>query len=888
MARKKDKEQEQLRSSALQTASTILHARRRAEEELLSAKEALEKKTLELANSIATVRATLDSATDALLVMDAEARLKDYNEPFLKLWGFTRDLMRPGRRETLLERAAAQLKNGEEFLARTQEIYATAPPASKDLLYFNDGRVYERYSKIQKVGDQVLGRVWSYHNITDRIRAEEALRDEATILELLNKTGTSIAAQRDLQSIVQIVTDAATELTGAKFGSFFYNIVDEHGEALLLYTLSGAPREAFEKLGHPRATAVFGPTFRGEGVIRSDDIVKDPRYGQFGPHHGMPTGHLPVRSYLAVPVVSRSGEVIGGLFFGHPEVGVFTERSERLAVGVAAQAAIAIDNARLYQAAQNELKQRRETEAALRQSEEFNRTIIDSSRDCIKTVSLDGVLLWVSEKGQQALCIEDLQMVVGKSWIDFWQGEDRSAAAIAVQIAREGGTGHFVGYFPVRDEARWWDVIVSPILGSDGKPGTLLAISREVTAAKQSEAERERLLSSEKEARERAQRETRMKDEFLATVSHELRTPLNAILGWANVLRATADPQEISEGLEVIERNARAQTQIIEDLLDMSRIISGNVRLDIQHVDIVPVIKAALESVRPMALGREIRVTSALDPFTGPVSGDPARLQQVLWNLLTNALKFTPKGGRVHVVLERVNSHIEISVNDTGQGIRPDFLPQVFDRFRQADSSTTRHYRGLGLGLAIVKNIVELHGGSVRAKSAGENQGSTFTIALPGLPALRHDSERRHPRAGSESEILEDKVDLAGVRVLAVDDEADARQLIQRILSHRGATVDLAAGGDDALQQLAKQKTDVLVMDIGMPDEDGYSVIRRVRQLGAACGGNVPALALTAFARSDDRRRAMLAGFQMHMSKPVEPSELVAVVASLASRTHSQ
>jgi PAS domain S-box-containing protein len=408
---------------------------------------------------------------------------------------------------------------------------------------------------------------------------------------------------------------------------------------------------------------------------------------------------------------------------------------------------------------------------------------------------------------------------------------------------------------------------------------------REITERKRAETERELLLVSEREARERAELETRMKDEFLATLSHELRTPLNAILGWANIVRTAENPAEIAEGLEVIERNARSQAQIIEDLLDMSRIISGKVRLDVQRVDLLPVITTAIESVKPMAAGKEIRLTSVLDPLAGPISGDPARLQQILWNLLTNALKFTPKGGRVHVVLERVDSHLEISVNDSGRGIAPDFLPHVFDRFRQADASSTREQRGLGLGLSIVKNLAELHGGSVSARSPGPQKGSTFTILLPVATAISNDDARRHPRAGS-GETVREKLDLKDVRVLAVDDEADARLLIKRILSACGAQVETAESGAAAIPILRKTRPHVLIMDIGMPSEDGYTVMRKVRELASDEGGGVPAIALTAFARSEDRRRAVLSGFQMHMAKPVEAPELIAMVASLAGRTH--
>lgn len=426
----------------------------------------------------------------------------------------------------------------------------------------------------------------------------------------------------------------------------------------------------------------------------------------------------------------------------------------------------------------------------------------------------------------------------------------------------------------------------SKIQRVDGKNVGRVWSFRDITERKRAEGEREQLLVRERQARERAELETRMKDEFLATLSHELRTPLNAILGWANLMRETNDEREIAEGLEVIERNARAQTQIIEDLLDMGRIISGKVRLDIQRVDLLSVINSAIESVKPTSAAKEIRVTAALDPLAGPISGDPARLQQILWNLLTNALKFTQRGGRVHVVLERVNSHLEISLTDTGRGIDPDFLPHVFDRFRQADASSTREHRGLGLGLAIVKNLVELHGGSVRAKSPGINKGSTFTIALPMVTADT-DPARRHPRSAT-GENFDGKLDLHDVRVLAVDDEADARELIKRILAGCGAWVETAESGSAALDCLRTARPHVLVMDIGMPQEDGYAAMKKIRQLSREEGGEVPAIALTAFARSEDRRRAILSGFQMHLAKPMEPAELIAMVASLAGRTYGR
>jgi CheY-like chemotaxis protein/two-component sensor histidine kinase len=344
---------------------------------------------------------------------------------------------------------------------------------------------------------------------------------------------------------------------------------------------------------------------------------------------------------------------------------------------------------------------------------------------------------------------------------------------------------------------------------------------------------------------------------------------------------------DLRQGLSAIDRNARIQARMIEDLLDMSRIVSGKVRLDVQYVNLADVIEQAIQAVLPSANARSLRLVKVLDPDAGPVMGDPSRLQQIVWNLLTNAIKFTPKGGRIQVVLERVSSHLEISVADNGEGVEQEFLPYVFDRFRQADASATRRHGGLGLGLSIVKQLVELHGGRIAATSAGKGQGSRFLVTLPLAPALQdpvEEAQRRHPRAEPSAAAPYDLPNLAGTKVLVVDDDADARALIERILAEPGAEVSTAASAAEALSVLRRQRPDVLLSDIGMPGEDGYELIRRVRALGAEEGGQTPAVALTAFARSEDRRRALLSGYQMHVAKPVDRAELLAVVASLCGR----
>lgn len=399
-------------------------------------------------------------------------------------------------------------------------------------------------------------------------------------------------------------------------------------------------------------------------------------------------------------------------------------------------------------------------------------------------------------------------------------------------------------------------------------------------------------LAAEQTARAEAERAGRIKDDFLASLSHELRTPLNAILGWSQLLRSGPEnARDLDEGLAVIERNARAQTQIIGDLLDMSRIVSGKLRLDVRRVDLTGIVREAVETIQPAADAKGVRIQTVLDPAAGIISGDPSRLQQVFWNLLSNAVKFTPRNGRVQIVIERVNSHVDVVVTDTGEGISPDFVPHVFDRFRQADASTTRRHGGLGLGLAIARQLVELHGGTIRAHSPGVGHGSTFRVSLPLAvvqPGPVPGTDRRNPSTENDfapAPPPEECVSIEGVKVLVVDDEPDARTLVQRLLEDCHAVVTTAASVAEALRAVESDPPDVLVSDIGMPGADGYTLIQKVRSLDPDRGGRIPAVALTAYARSEDRTRSIAAGFHMHVAKPVEPAELITVVASLAGRT---
>ncbi|MGB9180223.1 MAG: ATP-binding protein [Pyrinomonadaceae bacterium] len=431
----------------------------------------------------------------------------------------------------------------------------------------------------------------------------------------------------------------------------------------------------------------------------------------------------------------------------------------------------------------------------------------------------------------------------------------------------------------------------APIKDQNGEIIGVILVFQDVSERRRAEQEREQLLRREQQARSEAEASDRLKDEFLATVSHELRTPLNAILGWAALLNQGALEEEtVHNALKVIERNAKAQAEIIGDILDVSRIITGKLRIESQPVNLAPLIQAAVDTLHPAASAKAITLTVSLDEAAGLVFGDSDRLQQVIWNLVSNAIKFTPKDGRIEVRLERVDSQLEVSVSDSGMGINEQFLPFVFERFRQADSSTTRAHGGLGLGLAIVRHLVELHGGTVRAESAGEGQGAVFTVHLP-LAAVKateallaKDSVSELNQTEETNDITAGTPDLTGLRVLVVDDEPDTLEILCVVLNQHGAKVRAAASSTDALKAFLEWQPNVLVSDLGMPGEDGFALICKVRALTPEQGGNIPAAALTAYVREEDRLQALAAGYQTHIPKPVDPNILAAAVAGLAKR----
>jgi len=525
---------------------------------------------------------------------------------------------------------------------------------------------------------------------------------------------------------------------------------------------------------------------------------------------------------------------------------------------------------------------------AVRTSEERFRRLADSAP----------VLIWLSDTTRNVTWFNrpwldftgrTMEQELGKGWIEGLHPDDRQPH-MEIYHKSFGARQPFEMDYRLKrhdGEYRWLVDRGIPLFDQDGEFSGYIGGCIDITERKEAEENSETLLKIEQTARAEAERTAMLKDEFLATVSHEMRTPLTAMLGWVQLLRSGSLPSEtVPQALETIERNARAQSKLIDDLLDMSRILSGRLRLDVQRINILEIVEGALATAEPAAAAKKITINRYMDAEVSFVSGDSSRLQQVTWNLLNNAIKFTPSGGEIVVKVGREGSHLEVAVSDTGEGIDPHFLPYVFERFRQQDASTSRRHQGLGLGLAIVKQLVELHGGAVRASSPGVGQGASFTVRLPIAAAFVNDRPPEKVAARSDKLPVSTSLpSLLGTKVLVVDDDDDARELLRSILAQSGASVRTAASTEEAMIQYDSRAPNILISDIGMPHEDGYELIRRVRARERDAGGSrIPALALTAFARADDRRKAINAGFHMHLAKPIEPSALVSAVASLVRR----
>jgi PAS domain S-box-containing protein len=846
-----------------------------------------------------------------------------------------------------------------------------------------------------------------------------------------------VAGRLDLEAIVQRITDAATSLTGAQFGAFFYNVLRADGEAYTLYTISGVPRALFEKFPMPRNTAVFAPTFAGAAIVRSANILKDPRYGKNEPYHGMPEGHLPVVSYLAVPVKSHTGDVLGGLFFGHPAEGVFGETEEKIAEALAGHAAVAINNVRLYESLERD-------RAALRREERRYRSLVLASqtRQAIAVTTADGLVVQDSPSWRE-ITGQSPDEIRGRGWLDAVREDQRARVAKAWDTAIANKTV-FEEEFLLRlkdGSYRWFADKTVPVYGDDGtleewigtsvdiheqriaqeglkflaranelfassldyretlKNVTFLAVPRiadwcaldmgnatgelpwdrlavahvdpakvalaaefrqkfppnpetdpirrimrtgaselvpyvsdEILASAATSPEHLRMmrelgimsymivplrsrgevvgamtfvasdrrftpqdLAHAEELAYRgsiaienarlysaAQAANRAKDEFLATLSHELRTPMTAVLGWARMLKLGLTESEAQVAIDAIERGASAQAQLIEDVLDVSRIMSGKLTFQPRPIDLRPVAEAAVTTVHPAAVAKGIEILTSFPPVVPRVSGDEGRLQQIIWNLLSNAIKFTPRGGSVTLRIAQDGSLLRLTVTDTGEGIDREFLPYVFEPFRQGDSSTTRPHGGIGLGLAIVRSLVELHGGRISADSGGRGRGSTFALELPVMeaaPAVTGQANMKQSVLPPASASLPS---LDGLAILVIDDQEYTRDVVAAILRRTRAVVHTAASVREGLLLFRRTEPHVVVCDIAMPEEDGYVFLREIRARPDA-SRTTPILALTAFGRPEDRVLALDAGFDAYLKKPVDPTELAEAVQRLAA-----
>ena len=587
--------------------------------------------------------------------------------------------------------------------------------------------------------------------------------------------------------------------------------------------------------------------------------------GSIDPCHVELLAQFQVRANLVIPIMHE--DQFWGLLIAHhcSKPRVWRDLEIELLQQLTTHVSIALQQAQLYQQVQA--------------SEELKRRMLESSSDCIKLLDLDGRLLYMNAGGMCLMEIDNLDDYLQQKWSCFWSDEVQPEMEKAIALTKAGKLSRFQGYCATaKGTPKFWDVIISPVLNATGQVVQLLAVSRDISQSQQTELdlreseERDRVLEWETAARGEAERANRIKDEFLAIVSHELRSPLNPILGWSQLLQTqNFDQSRMAQGLEIIERNAKLQSQLIDDLLDVAKILRGKLSLNTTPLNLVIVIQSALEAVKTAAVAKSISLNLVL-PNIGQIAGDFTRLQQIIWNLLSNAIKFTPSGGQVDICLEQIDNLAQITVSDTGKGINSDFLPHIFEYFRQQDASITRNHGGLGLGLAIVYHLVEAHGGTISAESDGEGLGATFTVRLPLISV-----EPEMPPTNMSNREL----DLTGIQVLCVDDQLDSRELLDVLLTQYGAKVMTVASATEALRVIESSQPDILVSDIGMPETNGYSLIEQIRSLPPARGGQIPAIALTAYAGETDRERALSCGFQEHLPKPVDANRLIQTMLTL-------
>ncbi len=752
----------------------------------------------------------------------------------------------------------------------------------------------------------LIGAVNILVDITERERVDEKRskllareREARGEAETLNEVARTLAAELDLQVLVQKVTDAGTKLTGARFGAFFYNAINQQGESYLLYTLSGAPREAFAGLGIPRNTPLFEPTFRGTEVVRIDDVLQDSRYGQNPPHHGMPQGHLPVRSYLAVPVVSRTGDVLGGLFFGHPEPGIFTERAERMAAGIAAQAAIAIDNARLYAQAQEEIAER--TRAETFQAGQ-TRVLELIALDAPLSDVLQALVRTIEEQSRSGLLGSFL--LLDHDGVHLRHGaapslpEAYNRAIDGIAIGPESGSCGTAAYTKkpvyvsdVATDPRWVNIKElalphnlracwsTPVCSSQGEVlGTFAMYYREVHHASEEDlrlvelATRTASIAIERKQAEEALRESdRRKDEFLATLAHELRNPLAPLRTDLELIRMLAeDRAELAETRARMERQVRQLTRLVDDLLDVSRISRGKIQLRKSRTDLASILESAMEAARPDIENLRHKLSIKLPRSPIYLDADADRLAQVFSNLLNNAAKYTPEGGAIGIAARQQGKDVVVTVKDSGIGIPADWLPRVFEMFAQVHRSADQRSGGLGIGLMLVKRLVEMHGGTIEACSDGPGHGSKFIVCLP---AAMPDQEWMHDDKEEEG------VRSTQSRILVADDNRDAAEALVDLLKALGHEVRIAYDGVQALEVAVSFRPDVAVLDIGMPKLNGLETARRMRT--ESWGKGVKLIALTGWGQEQDIRLSQETGFDHHLVKPIGLTSLQKLLADV-------
>ncbi len=871
------------------------------------------------------LQATIDSLPAHLAILDESGTIISINSAWRryatandfsgKNYGLGANYLDVCARATGADEAPLVLQGLRDVLSGGRdEFYLEYPCHSPDeqrwyaLRATRFGSTPARVMLAKPADSEPLRVVVTHEDISRRKLTEIRLREETEITATLYRIARIVAGELDSSKLVEAITQTAVDLTGAHIGAFLPCADESVAPAysagagasdpdFALATLD--PRAMFGPLTLPEMPSVralpeaaVAPDADAEpsNPLRAGNLQTDTRFTgkvelekgdveeKFAPTLRTPFGAgQALASYLAAPIIARSGEWLGALFLAHPEADRFGKNAAQLLDGLAGQAALSLQNARLFEQAKRE-------KAALSALEERYRLVTEQMPQIVWIADARGSHLYFNRRWYDFTGLSQRESF-GDGWSKRLHPDDVDRAQMRWQHSLDTGAPYEIEYrFRRHDgEYHWFLARALPLRDEAGRVTKWFGTCTDVDDAKATAAERTRALENEEKARLEAEDANRLKDEFLAVVSHELRTPLTPILGWLELLK-TDDPDADfrKQAYDVIERNTRAQAQIVNDLLDVSRIISGKLGLELQAIDLRDVVRAAIETVEPTAQVKGVALTAELPTSIALNVGDANRLQQVAWNLISNAVKFTPRGGQVTVKLVRWNSEYIIEVVDSGAGIVPEFLPHVFERFRQADSSSTRATGGLGLGLSIVRHLVEQHGGRVGVDSRGLGLGSTFRVCLPIAPIVPVEAEADQQTPDEQEQTSGARRSLDGLKILAVDDEPDAREMLQAVLSRYGAIVQTAPNAREALETFAEFRPDILLSDIGMPEADGYTLIKKIRALPAQNGGQTPAVALTAYARREDRQRALDAGFQNHLAKPIAPAKLVAALREVA------